>query len=224
MKEVDKLIKSSTVWLICLTILCCYCIFTIQLGWFWKFPTTGNYEGINLLLLNLSYSFIAATIFYLVTVWLPSYNRHKRLLSPIKTLKKKIVDDYVASINCFSDIVNQIDYTVDRDMFLTKIQQQSLLEETSMSREIHLNIGTYQSTLLNYHNRVILTISNLLEYKEHLSSEDIVVLETIRNDVFPNLVGMLSTPIGRQFLDNVETRKAVGENLWSLYDKALQLE
>lgn len=119
--------------------------------------------------------------------------------------------------------MNKVDYTANKDAFLTKIQQQSLLEETAMSRDIHLNRGSYQSTLLNYHNRVTKTIANLLEYKEELSSEDIIILEEIRNDVFPNLVGMLSTPIGMSFLDNGETRRAVGENLWSLYSKAKQL-
>lgn len=224
LKKLKLILRNSTIWLVALTILFSYCILTIQLNWFWKIPISVNPDPINALLLNISYSFIAASIFYVITVWLPSYNKQQRLLIPIRSLKKKILDDYSASINSFSDVINKIDYSSDHDVFIDKIQQQSLLEETPLSKMTSLNKGSYQSTILSYHDRVVHTISNLLEYKDILHPDEIVLLEEIRTDDFPQLLSSLSTPIGVEFLDTPDTRKSVGKKLWDLYQKAIQLQ
>lgn len=215
-----RIITNPGLWLWICTIIFSYCILTIQLDWFWKIPYKGDPEKINSLLLNLSYSFIAATIFYLLTVVLPDYQRRIRIEPAINRLKIMIIDDYESSINCFSDLFQKIDYTRDKNMFISTISQRSLFDETPLSKLTGLNRGNYLSTLSSYHSRVRQTIAALLDYKDFLTSEEIITLEEIRNDTYPKLLSSMATPKLKEKMDKEDMRKAIGENLWKLYEKA----
>ena len=60
--------------ILCLLTLCAgYIILTVGLGWFWTIGSFENADRINQVLLNLSYSYIAGWIFYLLVL----YFQHK---------------------------------------------------------------------------------------------------------------------------------------------------
>lgn len=52
--------------------------------------TQATCDSINAILLNLSYSFLAAYIFYIITVWLPDFLRSYKMFTVIEHEKKNI--------------------------------------------------------------------------------------------------------------------------------------
>ena len=69
-----------------LTFASIYAICNIELDWFWSIPVRYNPENINRVLLNLSYSYLAGYIFYLLVTEIPYLHRKQRFC---KLLSKK---------------------------------------------------------------------------------------------------------------------------------------
>jgi len=65
-------------------ILCLYAVIQIRLGCFWNFGSIENADAVNSIIEGLSYSYIAAYFFYLLTVFLPSRRRRKKIFPIIK--------------------------------------------------------------------------------------------------------------------------------------------
>lgn len=66
------------------SILCLYAVIQIRLGCFWGFGSFENAGAVNSIIEGLSYSYIAAYLFYLLTVFLPTRRRRKKILPIIK--------------------------------------------------------------------------------------------------------------------------------------------
>ena len=64
--------------LIGLTIACIYLICHIGLGWFFPIGTSDNFEKINNVLINLSYSYMAGFTFYLLVEYFPKRVAQKK--------------------------------------------------------------------------------------------------------------------------------------------------
>ena len=68
----------SNLILVILTVISFYVILYVGLGFGWPVGTSENYERINKVLENLSYSYLAGCIFYVLTVSVPyRLRRHK---------------------------------------------------------------------------------------------------------------------------------------------------
>ena len=76
-----------------LTILCLYIITYVGLGYGWAIGCSDNWQRINAVALNLSYSYIAGLIFYLFTSTLPYYFRKTKVAKIIKEKKGWYTDD-----------------------------------------------------------------------------------------------------------------------------------
>ena len=64
--------------------LCLYAVIQIRLGCLWYIGSIEKADAVNSILEGLSYSYIAAYLFYLLTVFLPSKRRRKKLLPMIR--------------------------------------------------------------------------------------------------------------------------------------------
>ena len=69
---------------------CFYAIGNITLGWFWAIGYAENSQEINTIILNLSYSYIAGIIVYILTVMLPVIWENYRLQPILKEQVKSI--------------------------------------------------------------------------------------------------------------------------------------
>ena len=67
-----------------LVLLCCKAILFVGLGIGEPWGTCQNYERVNNVLLNLSYSYVAGCIFYILTVALPHWNKSRKVQVIIK--------------------------------------------------------------------------------------------------------------------------------------------
>lgn len=77
MKRLDRIVLGVCV-------LCLYAVIQIRLGCFWYFGSIENAEAVNSIIEGLSYSYIAAYLFYLLTVFLPTRRRRKKIAPVIK--------------------------------------------------------------------------------------------------------------------------------------------
>ena len=83
MKRLDWIVLS-----VC--ILCLYAVFQIRLGWFWYIGSVENADAINSIIEGLSYSYIAAYLFYLLTSYVPERRRKMKLYVVINDRLHKI--------------------------------------------------------------------------------------------------------------------------------------
>ena len=63
-------------------VLCLYAVIQIRLGLFWNIGYAENAGAVNAIIEGLSYSYIAAYLFYILTSFLPT-KRRKKMLTPI---------------------------------------------------------------------------------------------------------------------------------------------
>lgn len=70
--------KIAKIFLWLITGISIYIFFCIGLGWFWTIGSSENHERINQVLLNLSYSYIAGLIFYILIEFIPKKSAAKK--------------------------------------------------------------------------------------------------------------------------------------------------
>jgi len=84
----EKVVKCV---LLITTLISLYIIFCVGLGWFWTIGFSFDSDKINQILINLSYSYMAGFIFYILVSYLP-YRLKTEKLKPV--IKLKINDLY----------------------------------------------------------------------------------------------------------------------------------
>lgn len=108
--------KFSIFILLAITGLSLYILFCVGLGWFWTIGSSTNYERINQVLLNLSYSYIAGLIFYILIEYIPKNIAAKKAFT---IWENQLVDIYlhmseiVAEIKLIANITKE-----DKDIVL----------------------------------------------------------------------------------------------------------
>lgn len=112
------------------TLFCIYIICYVGLGWLWPLGNDENYERINQVFLNLSYSYFAALIFYILIEYIPEKIAAQKALN---ICKSDLIDIYlkmseqvaIVSLYCritksaksikMSDLVNLVHFQTERN-------------------------------------------------------------------------------------------------------------
>lgn len=175
-----------------LAVCCFYAIGNIVLGWFWSIGTVENSNAINSIILNLSYSYIAGFIVYILTVILPISWENFRLRPIIKDriddigimLANMLVgfpyeDEFlhvdIANVEKCKEILSNADWNTENSLWIypkgkNKLYQTFMADFEKIQREIE---------------KLIIT------YKPQLTTEQIVYLEAIKNTRFMSLLSVL---------------------------------
>lgn len=172
---------------------CFYAVFQIKLGWFWSIGSINNADGVNSIIENLSYSFIAAYIFYLLTIVLSRFSRKLKLTPIIRTSVKKIGEKEIRSVlGQFAQGKNmKVDYhdteqtaeILSSKNWDSEIPIYKQYEGISLSYFRYLNFSSRQIK-----DRVSLVISR---YKDDITDDQLVALEEFTDLLFFNLVESL---------------------------------
>lgn len=93
--------KFSIFILLIITGLSLYILFCVGLGWFWTIGSSTNYERINQVLLNLSYSYIAGLIFYILIEFIPKNIAAKKAFT---IWESQLVDIYLRMSEIIAEI------------------------------------------------------------------------------------------------------------------------
>ena len=107
-----------------------YIIMVVGLGWFWTIGTSDNYERINGVLINLSYSFLTGYLVYLFTVSYPAKRRSNRINQIVADRLKCIVDERItAGLHSIIPIDQYLCAHSDQEIVIL-FEQANLLDNT----------------------------------------------------------------------------------------------
>ncbi len=203
-------------WIV-VAILSIYVIINIEL-----LPDTYRYtinnkaEKINAILLTLSYSFLASTLFYILNVWMPDYYSRKINKELISKLKQSIKD----SLN---DVVRKVN----------PLDMNDFKEEKFVDKFIGIDlsgpypIGEQYSTKDFIINKMMIVDSCcntlLQKYGAQLSSEDIeFLLNTLSSFALRNHLIIRDFNLPKEY-ECPNNQREYGESLLDLYQKSRKL-
>lgn len=197
----------SNLILVILTVISFYVILYVGLGFGWPVGTSENYERINKVLENLSYSYLAGCIFYVLTVSVPyRLRRHKLdkvLHSKISIIVGKLQDSKQC-VRSLSEFQNNI-FLSDAEM-LDRMESTSFSTPSSMSFFYGNNIVSY----LNSQKKEILDlVYDLQRYGDLLSDKELKTLGELTDCKYFELLKIAGNPI----TDNPQIRRSTGEML-----------
>lgn len=182
----EKSIKFS---LIIVTLISLYIVLHVGLGWFWAIGASSNYENINQVLINLSYSYIAGYIFYLLVSYIPYKIKIEKLRPTVKLKIDKIYTQINACAQSFqdNDDVPRIIDTLTLEQLTANVNNKGMYENS-----FYANVAGYRMNNFQFLNatrgNIIDLIDSLLFYKEYLDTNQILNLEKIKDADFLNLI------------------------------------
>lgn len=170
------------------------------------FGSDINADAKNEVMLNLSYSYLAGLIFYILVTWLP-YKMRARKMRPFiedkkKVIKQKMEDCAIATIP--TAII--VKYKPGKEELINHLVNTSLLNAPT-----YMSLLVAGSTILDHWRQqredIKNAIKDVLEFKEYLSDKELVVLGSIQdcqffygiNAIFP----MTDNPTGRKVVANL---------------------
>lgn len=205
--------------LIVITIVCLYAIGYIGLDWFVPLGNADNPERINTVLINLSYSYIAGLIFYLLTTSLPRYvfarKMRKPLQSKVKTMYGKIED----SAKCAFPMLTWNSLVITENSLKDQFSSISLCT-TPSAYDI---TGTPPISIIEYQKiqrkEILLIAKDILEYKEYLTPKQLELIEKIREANYFPLLNAFAIPI----FDQPRNRESLAVELYKALQDASEL-
>lgn len=212
--------------LLIITVICLCVIAYVRLGIGFPIWHTDNYQNYNLVIENLSYSYIAGVFVYLLTLVLPDWWESRRL-RPIVDKKiahiavlfnKQLLGFGTPQSETHKDGLYQIDCTKIEEC-LDVMDKADWNAANPVVNNI-LNNKLYQ-TYKHDLDAIILAITDiLLTYKSQLSQDDIMHLENIRQTDLVTYINVLYSanavfpPDGHKFI--VEKHKILLEEYVSI--------
>ena len=131
-----------------LAFICLYIIGCVGLGILPEIGTISNYQAVNEVLINLSYSVLAAIIFFLFTSVLP----RMVLIRRSKKISGQQIDELLRRLFI---VINQILHVYDIKKPFEKIEERDLScinDDTSKRMTGYYSFGTYHKPYLSKHN------------------------------------------------------------------------
>ena len=205
MKKITfSLIIKILLWV--LVLLCCKVILFVGLGIGEPWGTCQNYEKVNNVLLNLSYSYLAGCIFYILTVALPHWNKSRKVQVIIKEKLSRIYGKLVASQRCVLDL---IDYNkpLSDDEFITILRAKGFGQPAAFS--LIYDGATIGNQLHQQKEEILALIDDLMRYQDSMSLRQIQAVANLSSSTYFDLLKTVQIPL----FDNDDSRKSVGEEL-----------
>ena len=165
-----------------------YAICNIELSWFWSIPVKYNPENINRVLLNLSYSYLAGYLFYLLVTEVPYLQRNRKFRKIItekyKILKYQIESNIQAFGSNKANLLNTITLKELKDL----IQNVNITDVAFQAKEVDYKTSILE--LLNVsRNTIIHTCHEILNvYKDYLTESEVVTIEKICSAQYFNFI------------------------------------
>lgn len=209
--------------LCCIFIICLYAVTQIKLDWFLPIGSIKNADSVNSIIENLSYSYITAYIFFLLTIVIPSCRRKKKI-SPI--LRSKVKNIGAKNIrNILLEFARETDNAVD---YKNIESTADILNSKNWDTEIPI-FKTYRHLSITYFRYINLECRNIKEqisaiiirYKEDMTEDQIVALEEFYNiSLFYTLESLCSFPV----ISVNDGKGSLIDDFVSMQKKFLELE
>jgi hypothetical protein len=220
MKSIEQwLLKYSDYYVMAIALICLYAIFQIKFNFAFWMGYSEKADAWNEIITNLSYSYLAGFIFYLLTVTLP----HKKMKGKVKVaLDSKlnmIRSNYKACVESVYHPLKAMSLDITKDEAIANFKEVSFYQKCKMGYFQDKDISVVDYIRLKHQENVI-RAAELLEYKPWLSSETAAQIEEIRNSNLPAVIISLTQSIGKDQLDNEDGRGMLAGEMYDLWTLA----
>jgi len=167
-----------------------YVICRVNLGWLWFIGYSERANNINKVLENLSYSYLAGCIFYVLTSTVPTMLRTRKI--------RPLIHEYISNIygklnECKKSVLTTSEYNTripGDDEFVSRLKSTSLYSPCALSCVYNgIGIGPYMKRMKI---EILKEIDDVLKYKEYMTDEEVVVISNLKNSTFLNLLKTVS--------------------------------
>lgn len=207
-----------------ISMLSIYAILYIGLGYLWPIGESKNAEKINMVLLNLSYSFLAGGIFYIFTSSLPHYSIKKQLRKPIEKRLRQLKYHVSAIIQAYCSKENQYDvWSMSRDELSDLVNSKNMRDTSFFGTQTGMSNAMID--FLTDTRKKILRICNetLTIYGQYLGTSEIEILEFLFNSEYFNLLDVNKTSNECSMLDSSDAKRALVDGLYDIILKVRKL-
>lgn len=224
MKSIEQwLLKYSDYYVIAIALICLYAIFQIKFNFAFWMGYSEKADAWNEIITNLSYSYLAGFIFYLLTVTLP----HKKMKGKVKVaLDSKlnmIRSNYKACVESVYHPLKAMSLDITKDEAIANFKEVSFYQKCKMGYFQDKDISVVDYIRLKHQENVI-RAAELLEYKPWLSSETVAQIEEIRNSNLLAVIISLTQSIGKDQLDNEDGRGMLAGEVYDLWTLAKNIK
>lgn len=183
--------------LVVLTMLSVWVIVAVQLHWL---PLVGHClseetaQAVNTVLLTLSYSYIAALMFYLLTSVLPAKQRKKKLDPIIKGKVTKIsrcIHDILLEFSRDTKFGHDVHDTINTETILRSKDWMAVVPMIQQYNQVSISYLRYMKVC---DDNMKSQISDLIiKYHEEMTAEQLVELENLSASQFFHIVDFINT-------------------------------
>jgi len=217
-----RLIK-TIIWL--LSLLSIYSILYIGLGILWSVGYSSNYERINTVIINLSYSYFAGLIFYIFVSYLPYLSRKIKFKPIIQDKVNSLYNQINACVVSFQsdtdgDLIKDINY----DKLENIIVSNSMYSKSFYGKQTGIAMDNF--LFLNQtRGRIFSLIESILQYKEYLPNETIVKIEKIKDSTYLHLIkNYQTTSLMKAIYDSGKYKKEIAIELFKIIELIKKLK
>lgn len=213
----ELLLRYSSTYVNVIALLCLYAIFQIKFDFAYWVGDSFYAEDINDTITNLSYSYMAGYIFYLLTVSLPYVKMKSKTKKALDSKISTIINNYNACLESVVPFPNPL----KKD--LTKEEAKNLFRAVPYMNPCRLSSIGQNVSIATYikikHEENQKLATQLLEYKPWLSSTTIAEIENIRNSSLSNIIIALTHTL----LDKEDSRETLASEVYDLWDQSKQI-
>lgn len=214
-----KKISFSQILLIIITVACFYTIGSAGLN---ILPVLGYVEEpvkINTVLLNLSYSYLAGLIFYIMVTYMPYKQREKKIKPAIKIKINAINGKMRDSVRGLRPITEQLPNDITESYLIGLLSTTSVFGLCGYSIT-GLNISILQH-LRSQRDEIKNIIKDLLEYKDYMSDNQLSIIEEMRESQYFYLLNAFNFGA---ITDNQQIRESLAKEMYKQINNTERLK
>lgn len=209
-----KIIKIS---LISITLISLYIILCVGLDWFWTIGSLDNADKINLVLINLSYSYIAGFIFYVLVSYLPYRLKTEKLKPAIRFKIENLYKQINACAQTFeTNEIPDLIQSLTQDHLKELVNKNNMYKNSFYGNMVGYNMNNLKFLNLTKDNTFGI-IDSLLDYKEYLKTSQLLDIEKIKDSDFFHLVKVSEdSPVAKLYYSSEQFKDAISKDLFEI--------
>jgi len=219
MKKIGSwLLKYSDYYVGAIALICLYAIFQIKFDFAFWLGRSENADKWNEIITNVSNSYLAGFIFFLLTVTLPHVKMRAKVKKALEGKVNQIATNYWACIESVVPFPKGLTRNQTKEDVVMMFKEASSLQLCRLS-SVGINVSVAEYIKAKHkENKELAT--ELLEYKSWLSSETIAQIEKIRNANLMSVVISMTNPVLQESLDNEGSRGVLASEVYDMWEVA----